>query len=77
MALEAPEKVELTVRESPPIIPHRLIEKPPWWRREAEGIETAVLWLTTWILSLTYVFAGIVIGVTVSYLFELSMIIFG
>jgi hypothetical protein len=81
MGREAPQELpiasESETKTFQPIIPHRRIESPPWWLREAEGIETAVLWLTTWILSFTFVFIGLVVGFIISHLFELSMIIFG
>ena len=73
-SIEAPEQVTLTIKS---IIPHRLIDRPSWWRREAESVERVVLMLTTWILAVSFVFVGLVIGFVLTHLFELSMIILG
>ena len=73
-SFDVPEQVTLAIK---PMIPHRLAESRPWWRQEARDIERAVLMLTTWILSVSFVFVGLVVGFIITHLWELSMIILG
>lgn len=57
------------------LLPRTFHQKPTWLAREKAGAERCVLYLTTWILAVTFVAASVGIGITIARFYEIANII--
>jgi hypothetical protein len=62
------------VVERKPII-NSLAQRPTWIARERAGAERCILYLTTWILAVTFVAVGAGIGMVIARFYEIANII--
>lgn len=69
----------MDVTEKPPqllpAIPMRRSAFESWKARERAGIDRAMMYLTVWMLALTYTAVGIFIGMVISYIYSIAIII--
>ena len=76
-ALEKPSE---TIVESTPkasVMPRPRALRVTWIDKEKAGAERIIFWLTVWILSATFVGAGVGVGFVGARFYEVALIIFG